>query len=274
MKMLLCSIGSQRRMRTLCFGAQVAGALPADVTLLGVVRDRQRIAELGRTMDQVAHDMVAAGLAAQVRVKAGNAEGIIMAEMKETTYDLVAIGALGGRRSRRNFFDTVAMRIIEQAQSSVLVIKGERRDLARVLICASGAEYGHLPVWAGASIACGAGAQATVLHVMGAMPTMYAGLEQMEETLAEILKTDTELAHQLKWAAQVVKAECEVAELRLRHGIVADEILQESQSGDFDLIVLGSSRSAGGLVRALMGDVTRDIVHRAQVPVLVVRPKD
>jgi nucleotide-binding universal stress UspA family protein len=274
MKMLLCSIGSQRRMMTLCFGAQIAGALPADVTLLGIAHDRQRIADLGRTLTQVAHDMAVAGLQVQVRVEAGNAEDIVMAEMKETAYDLVAIGALGGRRSRRNFFDTVAMRIIEQAQSSVLVIKGERQDLARVLICSSGTEYGHLPVWIGASIACGAGARATVLHVMDAMPTMYAGLGQMEETLTEILETDTELAHQLKWAAQAVNAECEKAELKLRHGLVADEILQESQDGDFDLIVLGSSRSAGGLVRVLMGDVTRDSVHRAQVPVLVVCPKE
>jgi nucleotide-binding universal stress UspA family protein len=261
-------------MITLCFGAQVARAMSADVTLLGVVRDRQRIADLGRTLNQVAHDMATAGLPVQVRVEAGNAEEVVMAELKGTTYDLVTVGALGGRRSRRNFFDTVAMRIIEQAQSSVLVIKGERQDLARVLICASGAEYGHLPVWAGASIACGAAAQATVLHIVDTMPGMYAGLEQMEETLAEVLTTDTELARELKWAAQVVKAECEVSELKLRRGLVADEILQESQAGDFDLVVLGSSRSAGGLVRVLMGDVTRDIVHRAQVPVLVVRPKD
>jgi nucleotide-binding universal stress UspA family protein len=96
----------------------------------------------------------------------------------------------------------------------------------------------------------------------------------MEETLAELLKTDTDMGRELRWAAQVVKAECKASELKLRRGLVADEILQESQSGDFDLIVLGSSRSAGGLTRALMGDVTRDIVCRAERPVLVVRPKE
>jgi nucleotide-binding universal stress UspA family protein len=274
MKMLLCSIGSKQRMVTLRFGAEVAKALSTGVTLLGVVSDRHKVEELGRVLNNFALEMMQAGLQVQVYVEAGDAEGIVMAETEGAAYDLVAIGALGGRRSRRSFFGTVAMRIIEQARSSVLVIKGERPSLSRVLICASGAEYGHLPVWAGASIACGAGAQATVLHVMGAVPTMYTGLEQMEETLAEMLRTDTDMARELKWAAQVVKAECEVSELKLRRGIVADEILQESQIGNYDLIVLGSSRSAGGLVRVLMGDVTRDIVHRAEIPVLVVRPKD
>jgi len=53
---------------------------------------------------------------------------------------------------------------------------------------------------------------------------------------------------------------------------VADEILREGEVGDPDLIVLGSSQSAGGLIRVLMGDVTRDVMSRAQRPVLVVRP--
>jgi nucleotide-binding universal stress UspA family protein len=133
---------------------------------------------------------------------------------------------------------------------------------------------GHLSVWAGAAIACGAGAQATVLHVVDALPSMYTGLEQMEETLAELLQSDTGKSRELKWAAQVVKAECDISELKLRRGIVADEILREGRMGDYDLIVLGSSRSAGGLVRALMGDLAREIVTRAERPVLVIRPSD
>jgi nucleotide-binding universal stress UspA family protein len=274
MKMLLCSIGSQRRMTTLRFGVAVAQALAADVTLLGVVSDKQQMNNLEQAMREIAGGLTAAGLSARVCVEAGDAEKLVMAEMEETMYDLVAIGALAGKRSRRYFYDTVAMRIIEMARNSVLIIKGKRPTLSRVLIGASGAEYGHLSIWAGAAVACGAGAQATVLHVADVLPSMYTGLEQMEETLAEILATDTDVARELKWAAQVVKAECEASELKLRRGIVADEILRESEIGDYDLIVLGSSHSAGGLVRALMGDVTRDIVHRAQIPVLVVRPKD
>jgi len=111
-----------------------------------------------------------------------------------------------------------------------------------------------------------------VLHVVDAMPSMYAGLEKMEETLAELLQSATERSKELTWAAQVIKSECEISELKLRRGIVADEILRESLEGDHDLIVVGSPMAAGGLVRALLGNVTREIVSRAQCPVLVVRP--
>lgn len=274
MKMLVCTIGSRRHGATLRFAAEVAAALAADVTLLGVVDKKRKIPELGHRLDGHAQQLAQRGLPVQVRVEAGNAEDVVMEEMGSTVYDLVALGALGTKRSHHAFSHSVAMRIVERAQCTVLLVKGDRPGVSRMLICASGAEYGHLAVWAGAALACGAQAQVSVLHVVNAMPTMYAGLEQMEETLAEMLQSDTEMARELKWAAQVVKAECEISELKLRRGIVPDEILQEAKDGDYDLIVLGSSRAAGGLVRALMGDVTREIVTRSERPVLVVRPID
>jgi nucleotide-binding universal stress UspA family protein len=272
MRMLLCTIGSQRREVTLQFGAQVAKALAARVTLLGVADKDARLPELTEILEKTAADLTESGLTASVRVLTGNAEAIVINEMKQTPYDMVVLGSLAGKRSRRRLLDSVGMRIIEQASTSVLLVKGNRTALSKVLICASGTEQGHLPVWAGSAIGCGAGAKVTVLHVTEAMPAMYSGLEQMEETLAELLQSDTEMARELRWATQVVKAECEISEVKLRRGIVADEICREGRVGNYDLMVLGSSQSAGGLVRALLGDLAREVVSRAQRPVLVVRP--
>lgn len=274
MHMLICSIGSKQRKSTLRFAQEVAQSLAAKVTLLGVIYGKGRSEELERSLSDAAEELQELGLEIAIRVERGNPEDIVIDEMRTETYDLVALGALGKKRSHHRFLSSVAMRIIEHAESSVLVVKGDRPSLSRVLICASGAEVGHLPVWAGAALACGAHAKATVLHVVDALPSMYTGLEQMEETLAELLQSDSERSRELKWAAQVVKAECEISELKLRRGIVADEILREGKNGDYDLIVLGSSRSAGGIVRALMGDLTREMVTRAERPVLVVRPSE
>jgi nucleotide-binding universal stress UspA family protein len=274
MHMLICTIGSKRRRSTLRFAQEVAKALSSEVTLLGVATKKGKAEELGQFLAQAADGLEELGLETRVRVEKGNPEDVVMDEMESATYDLIALGALGKKRSHHRFLSSVALRIIEQAKSSVLVVKRSRPSLSRVLICASGTGQGHLPVWAGAAIACGAEAQATVLHVVDALPSMYTGLEQMEETLAELLQSDSERSRELKWAAQVVKAECDISELKLRRGIVADEILREGRIGDYDLIVLGSSRAAGGIVRALMGDLAREIVTRAERPVLVVRPSD
>jgi nucleotide-binding universal stress UspA family protein len=195
-----------------------------------------------------------------------------MAELGRHAYDLVALGALGGERSKRALLGSVAERIIEQAQASVLVIKGERPSLSRVLICASGTERGQPVVQVGAALAAGARAHATLLHVVDTMPGMYTGLEQMEETLEELLQAPTEKASALRRAAKALRDECEISEIKLRRGIAADEIMREMHKGDHDLIVLGSSMGVGGLVRVLMGDLTREVLTRAQRPVLVVRP--
>jgi nucleotide-binding universal stress UspA family protein len=166
------------------------------------------------------------------------------------------------------------MQIVERADTSVLLVKGDRPSLSRILIGFSGTEQGQRSVQIGGALACGAGAQATLLHVVDALPAMYTGLEQMEETLAELLQSHSEKAAELREAAQTINAQCDSAQIKLRRGIVADEILREGQEGDYDLIVLGSPRSASGLVRALMGDVSREVFSRAQRPLLVVAPRD
>jgi nucleotide-binding universal stress UspA family protein len=274
MKMLICTIGSARRKATLRFAVEVARALSADVTLLGVVGRKREIGDLAQTLQETVLQLTRQGHEVGVRVEAGDAEEMVMEELETGHYDLVALGSLAKKRSRRGFLSSVAMRIIERAQTSLLVIKGDRSSLSRILICASGSEYGHLSVWAGAALACGAGAQATILHVVDALPSMYTGLEQMEETLAELLQSDSERSRELRWAAEVVRTECEISEIKLRRGIVADELLREGKDGDHDLIVLGSSKAAGGLVRVLMGDLSRELVTRAERPVLVIRPRD
>jgi nucleotide-binding universal stress UspA family protein len=274
MRLLLCTIGSRTRKQTLRFGIEIARALAGHVTLLGVVDKKRGVADLGTFLNQQAAEIAAEGTSVDVRTEHGDAEALVMAELERAAYDLVALGALGTKRSRGLFFDTVAMRIIDRAETSVLVIKGDRQSISKVLICASGTEMGRLSIWAGAAVACGAGAEATVLHVVDPMPSMYAGLEQMEETLAELLQSDTQAAAELRWAAQVVKAECDVSEVKLRRGIVPDEIYREVDAIDYDLVVVGSSEVSGGLRRALMGNVARGIVSRVQRPVLVVRPME
>jgi nucleotide-binding universal stress UspA family protein len=274
MKMLVCTLGSKRHKNTLHFAAVVAQALAADTTLLGIVDREAKVEEMRQVLAPVAQELAEAQLSVALRVKAGDAEQLVIAELEQEPYDLVAVGALGDRRSRRAILDSVGMRIVERAQSSVLLIKGNRPGLSRLLICASGTGQGQSPVWAGAALACGAGARATVLHVVHALPGMYAGLQQMEETLGEMLQSNSDRARELRWAARVVRDECEISELKLRRGIAVDEILKEGQEGDYDLIVLGSSRSATGLLRVLMGDLTREIVGRAHRPVLVIRPEN
>jgi nucleotide-binding universal stress UspA family protein len=152
----------------------------------------------------------------------------------------------------------------------VLVVNEERRNLDRILICTAG-EVDQGVVRVGARLAQRAEAETTVLHVANPVPTMYTGLEAMEETLPELLQRDTPVAGHLRDSARRL-AEKEVeAEVQLRYGEATDQILREARSGDYDLVVIGPGAPAGSLRRFLMTEVTSEVVARAPCPVLVVR---
>jgi hypothetical protein len=80
--MLLCTIGSKRREGTLRFGAEVAKALTADTTLLGIVSKDANTELLTAALDEIAQELTELDLTVQVRVEAGPAEEIVMAELE------------------------------------------------------------------------------------------------------------------------------------------------------------------------------------------------
>ena len=110
MRMLICTIGSKRRRATLRFGLEVAKALSAETTLLGVIDKKRNAEELGQILEEFAGKLRELELPVQVRVEAGDPEDIVVREMGVVTYDLIALGALGKKRSRRKFRSSVAMR--------------------------------------------------------------------------------------------------------------------------------------------------------------------
>ena len=100
---------------------------------------------------------------------------------------------------------------------------------------------------------------------------MYAGLDEMEETLPELLQTDTPLSQHLKWGAEYLLQAQVSAELKLRRGIVSDEVLAEAQDGQYDLILVGARAEYNVLSSLLMGQVAPKIIDNAPCSVLVVR---
>jgi nucleotide-binding universal stress UspA family protein len=279
MRVLLCTIGTERSRATLAFGAEVAAALRASTVLLGVVRTPREEKRARQAIAEVERWMADQGLPVEVdirwdeaAVRGDEAEGTLVRELESGQYDLVALGALGKQRSWRAFFASVAVRVLERARCSVLLIQGEPRALGRVLICTAGHAHSRAAVRMGSRLACATGAKATLLHVTEAVPSMYTGLDRMDEDLADLLQANSNEGRGIRLAAELLEAECRPAEIKLRQGVVTDEILEEQRKGGHDLIVIGSSRVSRGLMRYLLGDVTCQIVNHAECPVLVVHP--
>jgi nucleotide-binding universal stress UspA family protein len=268
MRILLCVAGMPYAEATLSFGGLIARITKSPVTLLHVALRKEELA--AGEKDLVRARQMVSDLSVNTRLRQGDPVTNILAEAREGDYDLIVIGARHEGGLTQRLLGSVAQAVVRRAPISVLVVRWARSDLNRVLICTGGLDVANPVIEAGAHLAGAAGAQATLLYVTSATASMYTGLG-IKETLPRLLRTDTPVARHLRHGVEVLTQHQVDAELKLRHGVVANEILQEAREGDYDLIVIGASGAAGRLREWLLRNVTRQVVEYALCSVLVVK---
>lgn len=251
------------------FGGLLAEVTAADATLLHVVKDEGKRAEGERILSQAA--AMLSDLSVKTNLFTGKLVSRSLTELSENSYDLVVIGE-GSRlplpqADRRQ----LAQALVNRSEASVVVARRRRQQLQRILICTGGTQVSEPVIQAGAFLAKAAGAQATLLHVAGTIPSMYTGLDEIDESLSELLKTDTPTARHLRQSAALLQKFGVTGQLELRHGVVASEINREAAKGQYDLIIIGAPERRQRLKRLLLGNVTGAIIERAPCPVLIVK---
>jgi len=250
------------------FGGKIAKLTDSRVTLLSAgiyQKDRDKSETLLTDAKALLHDDVEV----ETRFHAAPPAKAVLQEVEAENYDLVVVRARKAIRYRQRLRGKVGRTIANEAPIPVLIIKQKRATLKRILICTGGTHYANKVIEMGAELARAAQAEVTLLHITNAVPTMYTGLDAVEETLPELLQTQTLIAQHLRDAAELLDSHNVKAQLEIRRGEVATELLQEADEGNYDLIIIGATR--GALRSWFLGSVTREIVNHAKCPVLVVR---
>jgi nucleotide-binding universal stress UspA family protein len=267
---ILIFVSSQSNSKAaVLFSGLIARKTNSSVTLLTTVDDADNLDLAYKTLDTAGWWIP--DLEAHTSIQVGAESDGILEEINKGIYDLVVLKSNQANQIKNLANPKIGQRVARQAPISVLVVKKIQPELKRVLICSSGIDVADPVVEMGAWLAQCMQAHATFLHVTGEIPSMYTGLEQIEEHLPEILQTNTPMAQHLRHATHILSEKNIEAELELRHGVVSDEILLEAKSGDYDLIVLGASQASSSLAGWLMGDVTQKIIKASHIPVLIVR---
>ncbi len=260
------------------FGALIAAACQAEPSILGISEKAGDEDQLLRALRRAQDILKEHGLNAELITKAGRPVQEIVKRTQESDYDLVVIGAV--RKTTRHplwssadplWMSARAYKIIEAVEPPVLVVIGDRPALRRILLCSGGTAYSNEVVEFAGKIAKHVNAVVDLFHVMSEPPAIYAGLTQLEEDMERVLASNSRLGRTLRHQKELLEELGVFGEIRLHHGLVVPELSKELRRTDYDLVMTGFSPAEDKLRRYMMGDTTREIVNRADLPVLVMR---
>jgi nucleotide-binding universal stress UspA family protein len=271
MKILICSDGTQSAETAIHLGGLLAGPLKAETTLLGIAETPNTEQSLREALHQHAKSLQSRGISPEIVVRFGEPIHQILEQTSKSNYDLVVIGARWTGAVGEYWRSRKTYEVIKTVQPPVMVAIGERKELKRFVVCTGGKEFIEQAVQFTGKLAAAVGASVTLLHVMAEPPAMYADLVRMEENVDQLLQSKSELGTNLLRQKRELDRLGVPAEVHLRHGIVIDQVFEEVREGDYDLLVTGTSQARGLLRHYIMGDLTRSIVNRANIPVLVAR---
>jgi nucleotide-binding universal stress UspA family protein len=273
MKFLICSDGTPASDNATSLAALAGKPARAQMTLLGIAENVEDEAPLRDALTKQAGLLrLDGGAEPKIFARAGDPVTQILAETSVNKYDLVIIGARLKRMSGPFWQSQRTYEVIKSIEPPVLVAIGPCARLSHFLLCSGGKLYIDAAVRLTGAIAVATRARVTLLHVMAEPPAMYADLVQKEEDVDSLLASGSELGRNLKSEKQLLEKMGVSTEVRVRHGLVIDQVFEEVNEGAYDLIISGSSRARGPLRHYIMGDLTRSILNRAHCSVLVARP--
>lgn len=270
MKILLCVDRSENALAAVGIGGQLASALRADATLLVAGKRPRRVR---RALAEAVRLLNAYGVTPKTLIRQGPAIDHFLKETQTYAYDLIVVGYRKRSALEKALNGCVAARVAHRSTTSILIVREGRRQIRKLLVGIGGSGFTtELAQWA-ARIAGAVGAQVTLIHVEATPPLMYAGLEEVHQTLSELMETDTQSAHALQQAVAIMNHAGVPADIKLAHGVAERELLRTAQDGDYDLIIVGSSWARPTLDRVLLSNVTQDVLLQTRRPVLVVYPE-
>ena len=248
-------------------GKIIARATKADLSVLVVIPKDGHPENGDAIADQAKIDLE--GLSPIVTIKKGSPDTIIKEVLLHEDYQLLIINS--ERISRVRKFVDMDPILINQSEISLLITQNTKPKIDKILLCSGCKEDDYSLITQGANFARDLGSSVTLLHVFpGAVPTMYTGLDQIDETVEELLQTDTPFAQHLRRGVETLEENELDSEVKIRRGIPIEEIVRETQTNNYDLVIIGSSKVNEGLKEMLLGNLTIKIIDKVDLPVLVI----
>jgi sulfate/thiosulfate transport system ATP-binding protein len=263
--LLVCIDGSELSRRCLEFAATVASRMHGRMVIIGVAekpneegRARQGLSEAAQAYSNLFPNL-------KTRFRTGNAADRILEEMEGGEYGMAVLGYRGRHGPARSMGST-AEKLVMLSRVPVLIVPEARPALKKILVCMASGITGRSDVIFAGRLAGNLGAEATLLHVSGGADSGAPRGRPGAVTEDYLRQLATE---RLARGILTLKLMGVRSEMKIRHGLPPEEILEEARSGDYDLVSVGAPDPPRwrGTERRLIID---DLLQEGKRPVLVV----
>lgn len=275
-EILVATNGFSRTWPGIEYAAWLAGVIRVPVTLVGIIEKKQRpnIDEEIHPLEGIFRQAVSLfqekNLEYHLEIHEGLAEEVIPRKAEERDF-LTIITPFGRPPLRRLVLGRSFHQLMADIAGPILYVPSACIPPTHIIICLGGLGYGIAAENLGLEIAARIKTPVTLLHVVPPIEIDYPESRTVRDNWDHLVDTDTLLGRTLRSALDAAQKMDLKANLKLRQGIVIEEILAELKQGDYDLVCMGSTYSRHGLRQYYAPNVTAEVAEVIGCPVLTVR---
>jgi nucleotide-binding universal stress UspA family protein len=256
------------------WGALLARDLNEQPTVLRAIRHSSLRAAAGQVLSDAVAFLRQYVPAVETRIRVGHPAEEIVKEAEEGTYDLLVIGERQFQSLQTRFLlGATTERVVEHAPCPVVVAKGRIAPVRRILLCEGIRDDETLVkrFVQRLSPLLTLNPTITILHVMSQISVAPSKSgDVLLATAEQLIERSTSEGRRLFRDKALLEREGISPSLKVRHGLVVDEIIAEARTGIYDLLVIGAHQDQGWQ-HILLDDLSRQVLAGAELPVLVIR---
>jgi nucleotide-binding universal stress UspA family protein len=275
-EILVATNGFSRTWPGIEYAAWLAGVMRVPLTLVGIIEKKQRpnidedIHPLEGIFSQAVSLFQEKNQEYHLEIHEGLAEEVIPRKAKERDF-LTIITPFGRPPLRRLVLRRSFHQLMADITGPILYVPSACIPPTHIIICLGGLGYGIAAENLGLEIAARIETSVTLLHVVPPIEIDYPESRTVRDNWDHLVETDTLLGRTLRSALDAAQKMNLKANLKLRQGIVIEEILAELKQGEYDLVCMGSPYSRHGLRQFYAPNITAEVAEMIGCPVLTVR---
>lgn len=261
------------------YGAWLAQLMQTQLILTGVVEAHDNDHPVEDIFSRAVTLFQEKGLAYSLELEAGLAEETIMnrddlqktVESGEDAETILTLGSFGRPQVRRMIVGNSFRKIMAMVSQPILYVPRVCLPIRRVLICMGGLGYTVTAEHLGLKIAQINKAPVTLLTVVPPVDLDYPEARKIRDNWKNLGDSDTLPGRSLRQGLEKAREAGLEARIKVRHGNILEQILDEVKEGGYELICMGSQYSAYSLRQLYTPNVTADVAETCQTPILTVR---